>query len=247
MKKLISLILVFCMAVMLVPALAESADIAGEWIASFAGNDIPMTINADGSFSMNGVEGTWVLEGETLTMTAQGEAIVFTYKDDVISVSQQGQTIEFARAAAEEAPAEESPAEEAAPAEGTAEEIAFAEVNPAAAAEDFEGEYSIQYIAADGEVIANDAEATADIAIKDGGITFGSGSGFSEVFGDKALKMEFADGAFTYSRTFLGMVGFSFKVEMLQDGMVAVTVDIAGSGATLYMVRIDAAAEEPAA
>lgn len=32
MKKLISLILVFCMAVMLVPALAESADIAGEWI-----------------------------------------------------------------------------------------------------------------------------------------------------------------------------------------------------------------------
>ena len=93
MKKLISLILVFCMAVMLVPALAESADIAGEWIASFAGNDIPMTINADGSFSMNGVEGTWVLEGETLTMTAQGETIVFTYKDDVISVSQQGQTI----------------------------------------------------------------------------------------------------------------------------------------------------------
>ena len=61
------------MAVMLVPALAESADIAGEWIASLAGNDIPMTINADGSFSMNGVEGTWVLEGETLTMTAQGE------------------------------------------------------------------------------------------------------------------------------------------------------------------------------
>ena len=44
MKKMISLILAFCMAVMLVPALAESADIAGEWIASFAGNDIPMTI-----------------------------------------------------------------------------------------------------------------------------------------------------------------------------------------------------------
>ena len=249
MKKLISLILVFCMAVMLVPALAESADIAGEWIASFAGNDIPMTINADGSFSMNGVEGTWVLEGETLTMTAQGETIVFTYKDDVISVSQQGQTIEFARAAAEgAAPAEEAaPTEEAAPAEEAAEEITFADVNPAAAAEDFEGEYCIRYIAADGEVIANDAEASADIAIKDGGITFGSGSGFSEVFGDKALKMEFADGAFTYSRTFLGMVGFSFKVEMLQDGMVAVTVDIAGSGAILYMVRIDAAAEEPAA
>ena len=249
MKKLISLILIFCMAVMLVPALAESADIAGEWIASYAGHDIPMTLKADGTFSMNGAEGTWVLEGETLSMTAQGETIVFTFKDDVISVSQQGQTIEFKRASAEEAaPAEkETPADEKTPAEGEAAEVTFAEVNPAAAAEDFNGEWSIQYVAADGEVHANDTgEVTADIAIKDGGITFGSATGFSEVFGDKALKMEFADGAFTYSRTFLGM-GFSFKVEMLQDGMAAVTIDIAGESAVLYMVKTDAAAEEPAA
>ena len=243
MKKLISLILVFCMAVLLVPSLAESVDVSGEWIGSYAGHDIPMTLKADGTFSMNGAEGTWILEGETLSMTAQGETIVFTYKDDVISVSQQGQTIEFKRASAEKT----APADEKAPAEGDTAEVAFADVNPAAAAEDFNGEWSIQYVAADGEVHANETgEVTADIAIKDGGITFGSATGFSEVFGDKALKMEFADGAFTYSRSFLGM-GFSFKVEMLQDGMVAVTIDIAGENAVLYMVRTDAAAEEPAA
>ena len=249
MKKLITLILVLCMAIMLVPALAESADIAGEWVASFAGNAIPMTINADGSFSMNGFEGTWILDGETLTMTAQGEAIVFTYKDDVISVSQQGETIEFTRAAAEEAATsgEAAPAEESAPAEEKAVEVTFADVKPDAAAEQFNGEWCIQYIAAGDKVGANDTgEITADIAIKDGGITFGSGSGFSEVFGDKALKMEFADGAFSYSRSFMGM-GFSFKVEMLQDGMASVTIDIAGESAILYMVRIDTAAEEPAA
>ena len=79
-------------------------------------------------------------------------------------------------------------------------DVTFADVNPDAAAEDFNGEWSIQYIASDGEVYANETgEITADIAIKDGGITFGSGSGFSEVFGDKALKMEYADGTFSYS------------------------------------------------
>ena len=58
--------------------------------------------------------------------------------------------------------------------------------------------------------------------------------------------MEYADGAFSYSRSFFG-VSLSLKAEMLQDGMVAVTIDISGNGATLYMVRIDAAAEKPAA
>ncbi len=40
MKKLISLILVFCMAVILVPALAESADIVGEWTADYSGYSV---------------------------------------------------------------------------------------------------------------------------------------------------------------------------------------------------------------
>ena len=244
MKKLMSLILAFCMAVMLVPALAENADVAGEWIGSYAGHDIPMTLNADGTFSMNGTEGTWVLEGENLSLTAQGQTMVFTFKGDTISFSQEDVTIDFTRAAAEEA----APAGETAPAEEKAADVTFVDVNPDAAAEDFNGEWSIQYIASDGEVYANETgEVTADIAIKDGGITFGSGSGFSEVFGDKALKMEFAGGAFTYSRSVLGLVDFSFKVELLQDDMAAVTIDIAGSGAILYMVRTGAAAEEPAA
>ena len=251
MKKLISLLLVLCMSILLIPVLAENADIAGEWIGSYAGQAILMTLNADGTFSMSGTEGTWVLEGEALSMTAMGETMVFTFTDDVISFSMQDETIDFTRAAAEEVTPDEetAPVEESAPVEETAytEEITFAEVNPDAAAEDFNGEWCIQYIAADDKFAANDTgEITADIAIKDGGITFGSGSGFSEVFGDKALKMEFADGAFTYSRSFFG-VSLSFRIEMLQDGMVAVTIDIAGESAILYMVKTDMAAEKPAA
>ena len=260
MKKLISVILVFCMAVMLVPSLAESADIEGEWIADYSGYAVVLTLNADGTFSMTvagmgGAEGTWSLEGEELSLTAQGQTIVYDVKDGKITATQGDETLEFTRAAAEEAaPAEESaPAEEAAPSEESApvEEktagVTFAEVNPYAAAEDFNGEWCIQYIAAGDKFAANDTgEITADIAIRDGSITFGSGSGFSEVFGDKALKMEFANGAFTYSRDFF-VVSFSFEVKMLQDGMAVVNLDIAGENAILYMVKIDVAAEEPAA
>ena len=100
MKKLIALVLVFCMAIILVPALAESADVAGEWVCSFAGHTIPLTINADGTFS--------------------------------------------------------------------------------------------------------------------------------------------------YSRSFFG-ISLSFEIKMLQDGMVAVTIDIDGNVATLYMIRVDVATKEPAA
>ena len=261
MKKLISLILVFCMAVILVPALAESADIVGEWTADYSGYSVVLTLNANGTFSMEvagmgGADGTWVLEGEALFLTSQGQTLVYDVKDGKISASQGGETLEFTRAAATEAASAEeaapaveaAPAEESTPVEEKTADITFADVNHDAAAEDFNGEWCIQYIAADGEIAANETgEVTADIAIQDGGITFGSGSGFSKVFGDKALKMEFADGAFTYSRSVLGLVDFSFKVELLQDGMAAVTLDIAGEGAILYMARIDAAAEEPAA
>ena len=259
MKKLISVILAFCMAAMLVPALAESADITGEWTADYSGYAVILTLNANGTFSMEvagmgGAEGTWALEGEALSLTAEGQTIVYDVKDGKISASQGDETLEFNRAAAEAAPAEESapaeeaaPAEESAPAEEKTVDVTIAEVNPDAVPEDFNGEWCIQYIAAGDEFAANDTgEITADIAIKDGGITFGSGSGFSEVFGDKALKMEFANGAFTYSRDFL-VVSFSFEIKMLQDGMAAVSLDIAGENAILYMVKIDAAAEEPAA
>ena len=244
MKKLISVILVFCMAVMLVPALAESAGVAGDWIGRYESYEIPLTVGADGTFSMNGTEGTWVLEGENLSLTAQGQTMVFTFKDDMITFSQENVTIEFTRAAAEEA----APAEESAPAEEKAVEISFADVNPDAAAEDFYGEWCIQYVVTGDEVAANESgEITADIAIKDGGITFGSGLKLSKLIGDKALKMEYADGAFTYSHRILGLIDFSFRVEMLQDGMAAATMSIDEESFILYMTRVGAAAEEPAA
>ena len=248
MKKLFSLILVLSMAVMLVPALAESADVTGEWTADYSGYAVVLTLNADATFSMEvagmgGAEGTWTIEGEALSLTAQGQTIVYDVKDGKISASQGGETLEFTRAGAEEA----APAAETAPAEVKAAEVTFADVNPDAAAEDFNGEWCVQYVAAGDEIAANDTgEVTADIAIKDGGITFGSGSGFSELFGDKALEMEFAGGAFSYSRDFFG-VSLSFRIEMLQDGMAAATMSIDEESFILYMTRVGAAAEEPAA
>ena len=137
MKKLFSLILVLSMAVMLVPALAESADVTGEWTADYSGYTVVLTLNADASFSMEvagmgGANGTWTLEGEALSLTAQGQTMVYEVKDGKITASQGGETMEFTRAGAEEAvpAAEAAPAEETAPAEVKAAEVTFADVNP---------------------------------------------------------------------------------------------------------------------
>ena len=58
--------------------------------------------------------------------------------------------------------------------------------------------------------------------------------------------MEYADGTFSYSRSFFG-ISLSFEIKMLQDGMAAVTIDIDGNVATLYMIRVDVTTKEPAA
>ena len=61
MKKLISLILILCMACILVPATAEDGA-AGEWYADYHGTVMILALNADGTSSMT-VSGNQMGEG----------------------------------------------------------------------------------------------------------------------------------------------------------------------------------------
>ena len=97
MKKLISLMLILCMACMLVPAMADE-DIAGEWTMvkvvvqgmemepSAIGMEMVIMLNADGTAeaktSYGGAEpeisdGTWTMDGSTVTITIAGEPAEF--------------------------------------------------------------------------------------------------------------------------------------------------------------------------
>ena len=69
MKKLLSLVLAL---VMMLGCVALADDITGNWYGDLFGIPVTMTLNADGTYSMEIMgevqNGVWVLEGDTMTM-----------------------------------------------------------------------------------------------------------------------------------------------------------------------------------
>ena len=124
--------------------------------------------------------------------------------------------------------------------------IEIAAVNTAAAAEDFEGTWDIAYIAYNGTVV--DASAAGEqlpgLVVENGALKFTGDSSLAQVFGTNALPMTFADGALSMSVA-LGETSYGLKLEMLQDGMLALTATMGSTEVYMYFVK--AAAEEPAA
>ena len=234
MKKLISLILILCMACMLIPAMAEDA--TGEWYlktmkngdteydAAAIGYNIVMTLNADGTVAMTvpGTDepqnGTWTLEGDQITVDIDNSPVSGTFADSTITLAQDEQVMIFTR--------EQS------------EGIQLAEVNPAAAAEDFEGDWTIKYVSMAG--LTMDAtitgEAMPGLNITDSGLKFTGESSMGQMFGDTALPMTYADGALSFNMS-LGETSITIKAEMLQDGMLALTVDMGQTAIGMYFVK----------
>ena len=231
MKKLISLILVLCMACMLIPAVAEES-VTGEWYASMAGVTMILTLAEDGSaeFSMPAAEttssGTWVLDGEKITITIDGSPAEGTVTDGTITLAEGEASMVFTR---------EKP-----------EEIHLAEVNPAAAAEAFEGNWDIVYVGYSGMIVDASAsnEALPGLVVENGAMKFTGESSMSQAFGTNLLPLTYADGALSFSIT-VSETEYGIKLEMLEDGMLAMTVGMGGLSVQMYFVK--AAAEEPAA
>ena len=104
MKKLISLFLILCMACLLVPAMAED-DVTGDWYYAGSGDAVHFVFNADGTAKlitdMMGQqleeEGTWSLDGSTMTITFSGQAQTATYADGAITLESEGVTSSLVR------------------------------------------------------------------------------------------------------------------------------------------------------
>lgn len=227
MKKLISLVLVLCMACMLIPAMAEDS-LAGEWYYSASGVTMTLTLAEDGSasFLMPGAEtastGSWTLDGEKITVTIDDSPVDGTYADGQITLGDENMSMVFTR---------EKP-----------EEIKLAEVNPAAAAEDFEGTWNIVYIGYGTMVI--DASASTEplpgLVVENGAMKFTGESSMATVFGTNALPLTYADGALGMSIA-LGETEYGLKLEMLEDGMLALTAAMGSMSVQMFFVK--AAAE----
>ena len=105
MKKILCCILAITMmlSALCAGALAEEADITGEWYASVFGIVMTMTLNADGNYSMQmsmegeeTTDGVWEFDGATLVMDKGTEIEVsLSYDAEANSLCMEQEGIEF--------------------------------------------------------------------------------------------------------------------------------------------------------
>lgn len=244
MKKLVSLILVLLLICMVIPTMAEE-EITGDWYlktmksgdqeydAASIGYVIVMTLNEDGSATMTmpgqePIAGTWALDGDKITVTADDAPVDGTVSEGAIVLEQDGMEMVFTR---EEVSA-----------------IALAEVKAAESAEEFYGDWTCVYLEMEGKVM--------DIAIVEMGIPHVSISENGLEFYDEddgtltlVLKMNkldapvFAEGKIAVKAAADALnPNFAVDAELLEDGMLKLTVVADNSPMILYFIPAEPAA-----
>lgn len=244
MKKLISLILVMLLICMAIPTMAEE-DITGDWYlktmksgdqeydAASIGYVIVMTLNADGSavMTMPGQEpvtGTWTLEGNKITVTADDTPVEGTVSEGAIILEQDGMEMVFSR---DEVSA-----------------ITLAEVKAAESAEEFYGNWTCVYLEMEGKVmeISIVGMGVPSVAISENGMEF-----FDEGDGTLTLILKmnklgapvFAEGKLAVKAAADALnPNFTVDAELLEDGMLKLTLVSNDSPMILYFTPAEPAA-----
>ena len=251
MKKTVSLVLALIMACMLIPACAEvtAETVTGDWYAvemvqdgmtinpGAMGMEITMILNEDGTMALNmsmmgetqSEEGTWsIVDGKVSLISEEDEsAVEFTLQEDgTLKGEDDGSTLIFSREAA------------ALPA------VEFAEINPDAQPEDFNGEWQFAYLSMAG--ITFDAETARmsgmfdeipALVIENNHLKLSGGGSMEMLFGAEGMDMEFADGGYGVSAA-IGENTIGIYVKMLQDGMVCISLSM-GEEIGLYFTKAE--------
>lgn len=244
MKKLLSLILALCMACMLVPALAADP-VEGDWYAKTItmgeqslnvaemGMTMLMNLAADGTATMTvGGEpqvGSWKVDGDKYILTFDGDNMPTTLEGEELHlVSETQGNILFTR----EAPVA----------------VEFAEVNTEAKMEDFNGTWGAKYISMGGVTLNEQAAQAAgqplpQITVDNGQIAFTEGAeSITQMFGE-SLKLEYAEGILSYNMDIAEGMAITVTASLLQDGMLALKIGIAGEEMGMYFIPVEVPAE----
>ena len=219
MKKILVAILALVLALsMLCVASAETAGITGTWYGDMYGMVATLTINEDGTYSLeimgDAAPGEWVLEGDQLYMDKGLETeAVFTYDAAAQTLDWDGMV--FGREAIEQW----------APAAARAD----------AAIEEFAGEWVAERVDAFGAVLpVADAGIEAKLSIEGAHVVLTMFFMEEEVEeGDAA----FADGALTLTQEHNGET-LTYVVSALEDGMLSCTAPMFGETVTFYLAKV---------
>lgn len=230
MKKLLATLIALTMLVSAVVcgAVAETADITGEWYGSVFGMSMTMTLHEDGTYTMSmaGEEaepGTWSFDGTTLTLDegSEGES-AFAYDGESLSASMEGMDFVFTR-----------------------EPIATFEPAPArtdAALEEFSGSWNATTIGIMGMYLSPDVIG-AGISLDIDGTTVVM-TIIQEDSEPEAVTVEatFADGVLTVADPTSSEESSTFwTLSLLEDGTMSMFTQMEGIEMTYYLSPAEAA------
>ena len=230
MKKLLATLLALTMLVSAVVcgAVAEAADIVGEWYGSVFGMSMTLTLHEDGTYTMSmaGEEaepGTWSFDGTTLTLDegSEGES-AFAYDGESLSASMEGMDFVFTR-----------------------EPIATFEPAPArtdAALEEFSGSWNATTIGIMGMYLSPDVIG-AGISLDIDGTTVVM-TIIQEDSEPEAVTVEatFADGVLTVADPTSTEESSTFwTLSLLEDGTMSMFTQMEGIEMTYYLSPAEAA------
>lgn len=262
MKKLISLILIVCMACMLIPAMAEG--VTGTWylvemVANGAtinpaemGMTWTMVLNEDGTADnrmemMGEVQeksGTWALDGDTVTVTIDDSPAAFQLTDGKLVIDMDGQTAVFGQ---------EAPEVSAKPA-----------VVAAESEEAFFGDWEISAVDMMGMYMNKDLFAAAGmdgfsvkLSVEAGKVTMAAKTSAEAKEEVQTFESRFEDGKLVIEIDLSAAQAAGLDVSSITDGVS--TIELLDNGGILYgmnfmgmtigvyMEQAGAAAEAPAA
>ena len=222
MKKILTAMMtLMLLALLACGAVAE--DVTGEWYAEVYGMVMKMTVNADNTYVLeaagDAAPGTWELDGTNLIVDKGTETeSVFAYDAAAQTLDMAGEML-FTRTAIEA--------------------WTPAAVRAEAALADFEGIWSAQRVDAFGAVLpVNDAGVFMDAGIVGANVSLTVTFIDTETFEGEAVL---ENGTLTL--TVLAKDEYSedmvFTANALEDGSIAITMDLFSEPATFYMEKVE--------
>jgi len=222
MKKILTVLMAMLLLTLLACG-AAAEDVTGEWYAEVYGMVMKMTVNADNTYVLeaagDAVPGTWELDGTNLIVDKGTETeSVFAYDAAAQTLDMAGEML-FTRTAVEV--------------------WAPAAVRAEAALTDFEGIWTAQRVDAFGAVLpVNDAGVFMDAGIVGANVSLTVTFIDTENFEGEAVLLGNA-----LTLTVPAKDEYSeaqvFTANALEDGSIAVTMELFSEPATFYMEKVE--------
>lgn len=226
MKKRIALLTAAALAsgVLMTNVFAAAEEVAGEWYADMYGMVMTLTLNEDGTYAMDIMgeieEGTWDLEGETLTMDKGTEVeMTLAYDGETLYAADEEMEMTFGR----------EPIEVFVPAEPNAEAVL----------EDYAGEWGANNVYAFGMTVPLEMMEMEGfyLTIEDTKVDFMLKGGFMFGEAETELEAEYAEGALTFTLPAANEYSEDtvYTAQLLVDGTLSVSTMMMEDELIFYM------------